>query len=198
MKRLPKKAKTYGPASWALSAGLAYVGPHPGWYSASLTAVGRAMGRKAPVSTAAAVRFAYCRKYLLRGRWPDPQDYRIARKALELIANPVGRAGGHGRPILWRRDSYTERYARVSTRDQDLASQIAELQTAGCGNIFKEKASGAKTDRPPRSDCWLGPAVHQAKWESLCRDRAENDFAIVRVVARVVPLCAVNKKLKER
>ena len=39
-------------------------------------------------------------------------------------------------------------YARVSTRDQDLAGQIAELQAVGCGNIFKEKVSGAKTDRP--------------------------------------------------
>jgi DNA invertase Pin-like site-specific DNA recombinase len=29
-------------------------------------------------------------------------------------------------------------YARVSTRDQDLAGQIADLQAAGCGNIFKE------------------------------------------------------------
>src|SRR5690242_16190777 len=38
-------------------------------------------------------------------------------------------------------------YARVSTRDQDLAPQIAELQTAGCAKVFREKMSGAIRDR---------------------------------------------------
>jgi len=38
-------------------------------------------------------------------------------------------------------------YARVSTRDQDLAAQDAELRAAGCAKVFKEKVSGVKTDR---------------------------------------------------
>jgi DNA invertase Pin-like site-specific DNA recombinase len=36
----------------------------------------------------------------------------------------------------------------VSTREQDLAAQDAELRNAGCVKTFKEKVSGAKTDRP--------------------------------------------------
>jgi DNA invertase Pin-like site-specific DNA recombinase len=39
-------------------------------------------------------------------------------------------------------------YARVSTRDQDLAAQEALLMAAGCAKVFREKISGAKTDRP--------------------------------------------------
>jgi DNA invertase Pin-like site-specific DNA recombinase len=38
-------------------------------------------------------------------------------------------------------------YARVSTGDQDLSGQIADLEAAGCAKVFREKASGAKTER---------------------------------------------------
>ena len=39
-------------------------------------------------------------------------------------------------------------YARVSTNGKDLSAQDAELRSAGCAKVFKEKVSGAKTDRP--------------------------------------------------
>jgi DNA invertase Pin-like site-specific DNA recombinase len=38
-------------------------------------------------------------------------------------------------------------YARVSTNGQDLAGQEAELTTAGCAKVYREKVSGSKTDR---------------------------------------------------
>jgi DNA invertase Pin-like site-specific DNA recombinase len=39
-------------------------------------------------------------------------------------------------------------YARVSTQDQDTASQISALKLAGCELIFQETASGGRWDRP--------------------------------------------------
>jgi DNA invertase Pin-like site-specific DNA recombinase len=39
-------------------------------------------------------------------------------------------------------------YARVSTRDQSLDLQIDSLNQDGCGRIFSEEVSGAKSDRP--------------------------------------------------
>jgi DNA invertase Pin-like site-specific DNA recombinase len=38
-------------------------------------------------------------------------------------------------------------YARVSTDGQSVAAQVAALQAAGAGKVFREVASGAQTDR---------------------------------------------------
>ncbi|MGF6970279.1 DNA invertase Pin-like site-specific DNA recombinase [Paraburkholderia sp. WC7.3g] len=39
-------------------------------------------------------------------------------------------------------------YARVSTDDQDLGNQEAQLRAAGCGRIFAEKITGTRRARP--------------------------------------------------
>jgi Resolvase, N terminal domain len=38
-------------------------------------------------------------------------------------------------------------YARVSTDGQSVAAQVSQLKAAGCEKVFREVASGAKTNR---------------------------------------------------
>jgi DNA invertase Pin-like site-specific DNA recombinase len=39
-------------------------------------------------------------------------------------------------------------YARVSTNGQDLSAQVGDLRAVGCTKIYREKISGAQSDRP--------------------------------------------------
>jgi DNA invertase Pin-like site-specific DNA recombinase len=48
-------------------------------------------------------------------------------------------------------------YARLSTDGQSEAAHVRQLRAAGAGKVFREVASGAKTDRP-------GFTVWSANW----------------------------------
>jgi hypothetical protein len=61
-----------------------------------------AIGRKV-FTTADAAEFAFARKRLLLGRKLVSHDYDLVRRALKLIATPIGRSPrGRGRPTRWR------------------------------------------------------------------------------------------------
>lgn len=68
-------------------------------------------------------------------------------------------------------------YARVSTQDQKLTGQMAALKAAGCTDIYKEKISGARADRPELAKLMqrLGPhdTVVVTKLDRLGRSTRE-------------------------
>src|SRR3979490_2850905 len=62
-------------------------------------------------------------------------------------------------------------YARVSTNGQALDAQVTQLEAAGCARIFREKVSGAKTDR--------------AELKKLLRSLREGDIVVVTRLDRL-------------
>lgn len=67
-------------------------------------------------------------------------------------------------------------YARVSTTDQNLDSQLEQLKAAGCGKIYQEKASGVKVDRAELAAmldyCREGDTVVACKLDRIARSTA--------------------------
>ena len=66
-------------------------------------------------------------------------------------------------------------YARVSTQEQNLASQVEALQRAGCDRIFQEKITGLATSRPALDELLAqlrpGDTVMVARFNRLGRSR---------------------------
>lgn len=62
-------------------------------------------------------------------------------------------------------------YARVSSKDQNLDSQIDQLKKKGCVKIFKDKLSGINTDRPG--------------WKQLMEYLRESDILVVTELSRM-------------
>lgn len=66
-------------------------------------------------------------------------------------------------------------YARVSTADQNLATQIEALQQIGCYQIFQDKITGVSTTRPALDELLTklrpGDTVVVARFNRLGRDR---------------------------
>jgi DNA invertase Pin-like site-specific DNA recombinase len=65
-------------------------------------------------------------------------------------------------------------YARVSSKGQDYAGQVAALKESGCDRVYSEKASGKSTDGRPQfrrlmRDILPGDTVVVAKLDRLCR-----------------------------
>jgi len=78
-------------------------------------------------------------------------------------------------------------YARVSTVDQNLDTQVEALKKAGCDEIFEDKASGMLTSRPALDDLQAklrpGDTVMVARFFRLGRSR-DHLIKLLAVFAR--------------
>ncbi|KGA81425.1 resolvase [Lysinibacillus fusiformis] len=92
-------------------------------------------------------------------------------------------------------------YARVSTIAQDLESQIQLLESEGCTQIYKEKFTGTKTDRPVFNEVMEllteGDTLVVTKLDRLARNTKEGIDVVEALFERGVRVHVLNVGLLE-
>lgn len=92
-------------------------------------------------------------------------------------------------------------YARVSTVAQDLESQIQSLESEGCTQIYKEKFTGTKTDRPVFNEVMAllteGDTLVVTKLDRLARNTKEGIDVVEALFERGVRVHVLNVGLLE-
>jgi DNA invertase Pin-like site-specific DNA recombinase len=74
-------------------------------------------------------------------------------------------------------------YARVSTIAQDLANQLAQLRSAGCEKVFREKITGTTAERPQLKKL-MSALAHGDVVVIPAVDRLSRDTTDLLVIAR--------------
>ncbi|MCY9549413.1 recombinase family protein [Lysinibacillus xylanilyticus] len=92
-------------------------------------------------------------------------------------------------------------YARVSTVAQDLELQIQSLESEGCTQIYKEKFTGTKTDRPVFNEVMTllteGDTLVVTKLDRLARNTREVIEVIESLFAKGIKVHVLNVGLLE-
>jgi len=92
-------------------------------------------------------------------------------------------------------------YARVSTVNQDLESQIQQLENEGCDVIYKEKFTGTKKDRPEFTKLLdvlkQGDTLVVTKLDRFARTTADGINTVKELFERGVKVHVLNMGLVE-
>lgn len=89
-------------------------------------------------------------------------------------------------------------YARVSTPNQNLDRQVAALRTAGCDQIFREKASGKAIRSRPQLEKAIdalgtGDVLVVAEWDRATRSMMDGIKIMHRVADRGAMITVLDK-----